>query len=75
MKKMTCKELGGSCDMVFEAETFEEMAMLSQAHGKEMFEKQDADHLVAMDKMTELMKNPAEMQKWMGEMMALFNSK
>ena len=42
MKTMTCKQLGGACDQEFQAETFEEMAALSQQHGKEMFQQQDA---------------------------------
>jgi hypothetical protein len=75
MKKMTCKELGGACDLVFEGETFEELAQLSQAHGKEMFMKKDVAHLEAMDKMRELMKAPQAMQIWMNEKKALFESK
>ena len=29
--------MGGSCDQEFIAETFEDMATMSQTHGKEMF--------------------------------------
>ena len=64
MKKMTCKQLGGACDLVFEADTFEEMADLSKAHGMEMFKKGDKAHLEAMEKMRELMSAPEQMQKW-----------
>ncbi|MDB9932834.1 hypothetical protein OAD28_09005 [Flavobacteriales bacterium] len=39
MKKMTCKQLGGACDLVFEANTFDEMAELSKQHGTEMYQK------------------------------------
>ena len=45
MKKMTCNELGGACDLEFKAETFEEMAELSKNHGMEMFQKGDQPHL------------------------------
>ena len=41
MKTMTCKQLGGACELEFHAETFEEIAKLGQKHGKEMFEKGD----------------------------------
>lgn len=75
MKKMTCKELGGACDLVFEGETFEEMAKQSMEHGKEMFQKKDPEHMIAMQAMQELMKKPMEMQKWMGQIKALFDSK
>ena len=58
MKSMTCKELGGACELIFTAETFEEMAELSKQHGKDMYIKQDAAHLEAMSAMQELMKEP-----------------
>lgn len=64
MKSMTCKQLGGACDKVFKAETFEEMAKLSKQHGTEMFKVQDEAHMAAMGKMQELMKSPEAMQKW-----------
>lgn len=64
MKSMTCKQLGGACDIEFSANTFEEMAELSKKHGMEMHQKNDAAHLNAMQKMGELMKNPEEMQAW-----------
>ena len=64
MKSMTCEQLGGACDHVFTAETFEEIAELSKKHGVEMFKKQDAAHLEAMNKMKELMTSPQAMQEW-----------
>ena len=74
MKKMTCKQLGGACDLVFEAETFEEMAELSKNHGMEMFQKKDAAHLQAMNAMMELMQSPDKMQKWMEDRRAEFDA-
>lgn len=67
MKTMTCRQLGGACDMEFRAETFEEMAALSKQHGMEMYQSQDADHLQAMQKIQELMQNPENMNKWFEE--------
>ena len=64
MKTMTCRQLGGSCEKEFHANTFEEMAELSKDHAMVMIQKQDAAHLEAMRKMQELMKNPDEMNKW-----------
>lgn len=72
MKSMTCKQLGGACDMVFQADTFEEIAEYSKQHGTEMFQKQDPAHLEAMGKMMELMKDPAAMQKWFADKKAEF---
>ncbi len=63
MKSMTCRQLGGACDEVFSAETFEEIAELSKQHGRAMFQAQDAPHLAAMEKMKE-MKSPEAMQDW-----------
>lgn len=64
MKTMTCNQLGGACELEFRAETFEEMAALSRQHGKEMFEKQDADHLRAMESMKSMMSDPDAMTQW-----------
>ncbi len=64
MKTMTCKQLGGACDMAFQAETFEEMAELSKKHGMEMFEKEDTDHLKAMNDIKHIMQSPEGMQTW-----------
>lgn len=64
MKEMTCKQLGGACDQVFTADTFEEMAEKSKKHGMDMFQKKDEAHLGAMSKMQELMKEPGKMEEW-----------
>lgn len=65
MKTMTCKQLAGACDKEFHAETFEEMAQMSQQHGTEMFQKNDEDHMKAMEAMKEMMQDPKAMQEWM----------
>jgi hypothetical protein len=67
MKTMTCKQLGGACDLNFSAATFEEMAALSKEHGKEMFMKNDAAHLEAMQSMQQLMAKPDAMQEWFAQ--------
>lgn len=64
MKTMTCKQLGGACDVEFTAETFEEIAEMSKKHGMEMFQKSDAPHLKAMENMKTLMQSPNAMQEW-----------
>lgn len=65
MKTMTCKQMGGACDETFSAETFEEMAELSKAHGMEMFQKQDAAHLAIMNEMKTMMGKPGAMEEYM----------
>lgn len=74
MKTMTCKQLGGACDMPFKAATFEEIAMLSQEHGKRMFQQQDADHLAAMKSIQQLMQTPGAMEQWQKERQAEFDA-
>ena len=74
MKKMTCKQLGGACDLEFRAETFEEMAELSRSHGMEMYQMSDEAHLNAMKEMQDLMQSPEAMNQWMIEKKRLFDS-
>lgn len=60
---MTCKQLGGGCDLEFKAETWEEMSQLSNAHGKEMIAKEDPAHMEAMMEMRKLMETGG-MAEW-----------
>ena len=64
MKTMTCRQLGGACEKEFHANSFEEIAEMSKKHGMEMFQKGDENHISAMNKMRELMKNPGAMNEW-----------
>ena len=65
MKSMTCKQLGGSCDLEFTADTFDEMAKISKNHGMEMLRNGDEAHLKAMSNMQNLMKTPGAFNEWM----------
>jgi len=65
MKTMTCKQLGGACDLEFHADTFDEMAAKSKKHAMDMFQLGDKAHLKAMNEMQELMQSPAAMNEWM----------
>ncbi len=64
MKTMTCKQLGGACDVPFSANTFDEIAELSKKHGFEMSQKGDELHLKAMREMQQLMKSSEAMNAW-----------
>jgi len=64
MKTMTCNQLGGACEKEFTAGTFDEIADMSKAHGMEMFQAKDEDHLKAMGAMQELMQDPKAMGEW-----------
>jgi len=71
---MTCKQLGGACDLEFHASSFDEIAELSKQHGMEMFQKSDEAHLAAMDEMRELMQKPEAMKDWFDSKREEFNS-
>ncbi|MDX1319893.1 MAG: DUF1059 domain-containing protein [Oceanospirillum sp.] len=73
MKTMSCRELGGACNQLFHAETFEQIAEMSKQHGIEMFKQQDAAHLDAMQKMQQLMSDPAAMEAWFESRREAFN--
>jgi hypothetical protein len=74
MKTMTCKQLGGACDMEFKGETFKEIAEQSKKHGTEMFKKGDEAHLKAMQEMSEMMNDPEAMKQWMEKKRREFES-
>ncbi len=74
MKKMSCKDLGGVCDIEFYAASFDEIAKQCQEHGKEMFKEGDKKHIEAMGKMTQLMENPIAMNEWFEDKKQLFES-
>ncbi len=73
MKTMTCKQLGGACDLEFKAETFDEIAALSKAHGTAMFQQKEPAHLKAMREMQELMQSPNAMKNWFDDKRREFN--
>jgi len=74
MKKINCIQLGGVCNEVFLANTFEEMAELSQQHGEKMFEQGDKAHIKKGSEMKDLMQDPDQMKRWMEDKIKLFNS-
>ena len=61
---MTCKQLGGACDVEFYADTFEEIAELSKKHGREMLKESDKAHFEAMSAMKIIMASPDTLQAW-----------
>jgi len=74
MKTMSCKQLGGACDKLFTANTFDEISELSQAHGKEMFQIGDEVHLKAMSEIGVLMQDSAAMELWVSNKKLEFDS-
>ncbi len=74
MKTMTCKQLGGACDEQFQGNTFEEIVELSKVHGMQMFQKQDAEHMQAMQKVMMMMQQPEVMKEYFAEKKKVFEA-
>jgi len=74
MKTMTCKELGGACNQTFNANTFDEIAMMVSKHAREMVGQGDAAHIAAMNEMRSRMTSPEATNAWMDEKRKAFNS-
>jgi hypothetical protein len=72
MKSMTCLQLAGACDERFSAETFDEIAEMSKAHGMGMFQKGDEAHIKAMNEMMQMMQDSEAMEKWFAAIRAEF---
>jgi len=75
MKMMRCNELGGACDKEFFGDTFEEIAKQSKEHGIEMINLGDKDHINAMEKMGELMRDSKNLDEWMNERKKMFDNR
>lgn len=63
MKKMKCRDIGGSCDEVITGNTPEEMGENSKKHVMSLMEKGDTSHNEAMEKMRQI--SPEEFQAFM----------
>jgi predicted small metal-binding protein len=74
MKTMTCKDLGGACDIKLQAETFGEILELSMQHGIEMMQQNDEAHMKAIQNMKEIMQNPVTMNEWLAMKKAEFDA-
>jgi hypothetical protein len=73
MKKMTCKEMGGSCDAVIEGNTAEEMALNGGKHLTVMSEK-DAGHKRDKEVMDASQNNPEHIKEWMVDFTTKFDA-
>ncbi len=72
MKKSTCAELRGACDVEITGVTPEEMGQNCRAHVMKMVEQKDAAHLEAIAAMKQL--SQEEQQAWSQEFAAGFDS-
>lgn len=73
MKHITCKQMGGPCDAIFEGTTGDEIAAQAEAHITELA-KTDAAHAKAYDDMASIAADPVRHQEWKERFAALWES-
>ena len=64
MKTMTCKDLGGACDLELRGETADEVIKLQDAHLKGVVAEGDAAHGPALKAMKGRWKHPVSGMRW-----------
>jgi len=64
MKTMTCKQLGGPCDLALQGQTADEIIKLQDKHLKEMVAAGDDAHASAAAAMKGRWKHPLSGMKW-----------
>ena len=64
MKTMTCKQMGGPCDLAFHANTADEVIKAEDRHLKEVVAGGDEAHKTALQSMRGRWKNPISGMGW-----------
>jgi hypothetical protein len=64
MKTMTCKQLGGPCDLSFHAATADEVIKAQDHHLKEVVAAGDATHQSALKEMKSRWRHPIAGMGW-----------
>ena len=64
MKTMTCKQMGGACDLAFRGASADEVIKAEDKHLKEMVAIGDETHRDALKQMQNRWKNPIRGMGW-----------
>jgi Protein of unknown function (DUF1059) len=64
MKTMTCRQLGGPCDLAFQGETADEIIKAQDRHLKDIVANGDITHTVALNEMKGRWKHPIAGMRW-----------
>jgi predicted small metal-binding protein len=64
MKTMTCRQLGGACDLELRGDTADEVIKLQDKHLKEIVANDDTAHEQALKDMKGRWKNPIKGMGW-----------
>ncbi len=68
MKKMTCKQMGGPCDLLLQGDTADAVIKAQDSHLKERVAAGDETHGDALNDMKGRWKNPLAGMKWYRKM-------
>lgn len=72
MKTMTCRQMGGPCDMAMHGATADEMMAAGGAHVREMAAKGDEAHKKVEAMMDAMQNDPKSDEEWMKKFQADF---
>ncbi|HVW66252.1 MAG TPA: hypothetical protein VHA78_00810 [Candidatus Peribacteraceae bacterium] len=72
MKHITCRQMGGPCDAVFEGDTPGEIATAAEEHITEMA-KTDPAHQQTYDMMAAIGSSPQSHAKWQKDFQQMFD--
>ncbi|HLZ30197.1 MAG TPA: hypothetical protein VKV73_22975 [Chloroflexota bacterium] len=64
MKTMTCKQMGGPCDVAFQGNTADDVIKAEDHHLREMVASGDETHKSALKMMKDRWKNPIAGMGW-----------
>jgi predicted small metal-binding protein len=64
MKTMTCKQLGGPCDVLLQGDTADEVIKAADKHLRETVASGDETHASALKRMKGRWKNPISGMSW-----------
>jgi predicted small metal-binding protein len=64
MKTMTCRQLGGACDLALTGESADEVIQAQDKHLKDIVAGGDTDHQAALKDMKSRWKNPIKGMGW-----------
>lgn len=67
MKTMTCKQLGGPCDLALRGDTADDIIKAQDRHLKEAVQSGDSAHQEARERMKARWKNPIKGMGWYRE--------
>ena len=72
MKTMTCRQLGGPCDLAHRGDTHDDVINAQDQHLKQAEKDGDAAHLPARKEMKDRWRHPKKSLGWYRDMQAAF---